>query len=56
MEKELNHQEKNGRGVRDEQTPVAEAKRDNVEHPQSESVLNRPRRRIRAYQRIDYWQ
>ncbi|WP_165823863.1 hypothetical protein [Pseudochryseolinea flava] len=56
MEKEFNHQEKNGRGAKDEQTPLAEGKRDTNNTTAPDSGALRPRRRIRAYQRIDYWQ
>jgi hypothetical protein len=55
MEKELNHQGKEIRGERDVTTP--ESKRDTRDSSQPEtSTIARPRRRIRAYQRIDYWQ
>lgn len=56
MEKEFDHQGKNVRGVRDDQTPSTEAKRDGSEQSQQDTSAPRPRRRIRAYQRIDYWQ
>lgn len=56
MEKEFDHQGKNVRGVRDDQTPSVEVKRDGAEQSLPENSLPRPRRRIRAYQRIDYWQ